>query len=247
MNDAYLSDITVESAMPQQSGIKVLIAHTDPLIAAGLVTLLRNERDFEVSVCGRALTSNASARHFPPAHVVIADYDSGLRLLESAGTGGPRVMILTNSDSEAKICRALEHGVRGYLLLGCTLQELVNALRSVNVGGLALGPLVVSRMADWMRHRALTPREEDILRQVTLGLSNKGIARNLTLAVGTVKAHVKSILRKLDATSRTEAAAIAQRRGILREEYECRTLASGSDALAVGGSNDQLIRDAAVL
>ena len=210
--------------MPQQSRMKVLIAHSDPLIAAGLVTLLQKQHDFDVSVCSGALTSNATARRLPPPHVVVADYDSGLRLLESASAGSPRVMILTHSDSEAKICRALEHGVRGYLLLGCSLQELINALRSVNVGRLALGPLVVSRMADWMKQQALTQREEDTLRQMMLGLSNKGIARKLTLEVGTVKTHVKAILRKLNATSRTEAVAIAQRRGILREECECLTL-----------------------
>jgi two-component system NarL family response regulator len=129
-------------------------------------------------------------------------------------------MILTHSDSEAQICRALEQGARGYLLLGCSVQELINALRSVNAGGLGFGPLVVSRVADWMQHQALTPREEDVLRQLMLGLSNKGISRKLTLAVGTVKTHVKAVLRKLDATNRTEAVAIAQRRGILREERE---------------------------
>src|SRR5229473_5318524 len=78
----------------QQSRIKVVLAHSDPLIAAGLVTLLRRQRDFEVLVCSRALTSNATARHLPPAHVAVADYDSGLRLLASAGRGSPRVMIL---------------------------------------------------------------------------------------------------------------------------------------------------------
>jgi DNA-binding NarL/FixJ family response regulator len=129
-------------------------------------------------------------------------------------------MILTHSDSEAKICHALEQGARGYLLLGCSLQEVIDGLRSVHGGGTALGPLVVSRVADWMKQQALTGREEDILRLMMLGLTNKAIARKLTLALGTVKTHVKSILYKLDAGSRTEAAAIAQRRGILREECE---------------------------
>jgi DNA-binding NarL/FixJ family response regulator len=210
--------------MPQKSGIKVLIAHSDPFIAAGLVTLLRRRRGFEVSVRSRALTSNSTARPVPPAQVAVADYDSGLRLLESAGAGSPRVMILTYDDSEAKICRALERGVSGYLLLGCSLLELVDALRSVSVGRFAWGPLVVSRMADWMRQPALTRRETDTLRQMMLGLSNKRIARKLTLAIGTVKTHVKAILRKLDATSRTQAVAIAQRRGILSEDRECLTL-----------------------
>jgi DNA-binding NarL/FixJ family response regulator len=210
-----------QSLAPRQPRIRVLIAHTDPFIAAGLVSLLRKRHDFEVVVCGRVLTSNATASYLPSADVAITDYDSGLRLLESAGLGNSRVMILTHNDREAKICRALEQGVRGYLLIGCSLQELINGLRTVNAGGMALGPVVVSRVADRMKQQqALTRREEDILRQVMLGLSNKGIALKLTLAPGTVKTHVKAILGKLNASSRTEAVAIAQRRGILREECE---------------------------
>jgi DNA-binding NarL/FixJ family response regulator len=206
--------------VPKQSRMRVLVAHSDAFITAGLVSLLRKRGEFEVSVCSRALSPNATARHLPPAEVVVADYDSGLRLLESTDAGSPRVMILTHRDGEANICRALEQGVSGYLLLGCSVQELINALRSINVDRLAFGPLVVSRMVDWMKQQALTRREEDILRHVMLGLSNKEIARKLNMAIGTVKAHVKAILRKLDARSRTEAVAIAQRRGILGEECE---------------------------
>jgi DNA-binding NarL/FixJ family response regulator len=207
--------------MPRPSRIKVLIAHSDPLISAGLASLLLNRRGFEAVVCNPALTaSRATASHFPSADVVVADYDSGLRLIESGGAGRHRVMILTHSSSEARICHALERGARGYLLCGCSLEDVIDGLRSVYGGGVALGPLVVSRMADWMKQQALTIREEDILRQMMLGLSNKGIARKLTLAIGTVKTHVKSILGKLDAASRTEAVAIAQRRGILGEERE---------------------------
>jgi DNA-binding NarL/FixJ family response regulator len=160
------------------------------------------------------------ASHLSVADVVVADYDYGLRLIESAGTGSDRVMILTHSTSEAKICRALEQGVRGYVLLGGSLQNLIDGLRSIHAGGVAVGPLVVTRMADWMKQRTLTRRQEEILRQLMLGFSNKIIARRLALAIGTVKSHVKAIMQKLDAKSRTEAAAIAQRRGILDEECE---------------------------
>jgi DNA-binding NarL/FixJ family response regulator len=159
-------------------------------------------------------------RHLSLADVVVADYDFGLRLVESAGKGSQRVMILTHSTSEAKICRALEQGVRGYVLLGGSLQNLIDGLRSIHAGGVAVGPLVVTRMADWMKQRTLTPRQEQILRQLMLGFSNKIIARKFALTTGTVKSHVKAILQKLDARSRTEAAAIAQRRGILEEECE---------------------------
>ncbi len=219
---------TSESIMPQQSRTRVLITHGDPFIAAGLVTLLRKRRDFEVFVRSRALGADANGQ-LPPVHIVVADYDSGLRLLESASSGSPRVVILTQHDGEAKICRALERGIRGYLLLGCSLQELTDALRTVSVGRLALGPLVVSRMAEWMKQQALTRREEDILRQVMLGVSNKEIAGKLTLAIGTVKTHVKAIMRKLGARSRTEAVVIAQRRGIPGDE--CQNLALDGTAV----------------
>lgn len=129
-------------------------------------------------------------------------------------------MILTHNTSEAKISRALEQGVRGYVLLGGSLEDLIDGLRSIHAGGVAVGPLVVTRMADWMKQQTLTPRQEEILRQLMLGLSNKIIASKLALTIGTVKSHVKAILQKLDARSRTEAAAIARRRGILEEEYE---------------------------
>jgi DNA-binding NarL/FixJ family response regulator len=209
-----------QSPALQQSRMRVLIAHSDPFIAAGLLALLRKRRDFETFACSRALSSNGTDSHLPSADVVVADYDSGLRLLESAGVGNPRVMILTDIDSEAKIYRAVDRGVRGYLLLGCSLQEMINGLRTVNLGDMALGPLVVSRVANRMKQQALTCREEDILRLLMLGLSNKRIAMKLTLSVGTVKTHVKAILSKLKATSRTEAVAIAQRRGILRERCD---------------------------
>jgi DNA-binding NarL/FixJ family response regulator len=189
--------------------IRVLIAHGDPLIAAGLAATLGRLRDFE--------TVTGGVRQ-PAADVVIADYDAGLQLIATASAR--RVVILTHSDSEAKICHALEQGARGYLLFGCSLQDLVDGLHSVHLGGIALGPLVASRVADRMKQQALTRREADILRYMMLGMSNKAIATKLTLAVGTVKTHVKAVLEKLDASSRTQAVSIAQRRGILRDEDE---------------------------
>jgi DNA-binding NarL/FixJ family response regulator len=150
----------------------------------------------------------------------VADYNCGLQLAASHGAWGDKVMILTNSDSEANIWRAVEQGVRGYLLFGCSVKDLVDGVRSVHAGSTVLAPLVAGRIADRIKSKALTTREEDILRRIMLGLSNKRIALQLDLAVGTVKTHMKSILGKLDAASRTEAIAIAQRRGILGEERE---------------------------
>jgi two-component system NarL family response regulator len=203
--------------MTQSSKIKILVAHGDPLVAAGLVASLPKQPDFEAYVWPASNLSSATANDLPRADVVVADYDSGMRLIASAGAMSRRVVILTHSDGEARIRGALEQGARGYLLLGCSLRDLFDGLRSVRVGGLAIDPLVARRVAEWMTHRALTRREGDIMRQLMLGRSNKHIAIVLNVAIGTVKTHVKSILDKLDATSRTQAAAIAQRRGILQE------------------------------
>lgn len=191
--------------------IRVLVAHNDPLISAGLMATLSRLRDFEVM--------GSPLRH-ATADIVVADYEAGLRLIASGDPVGRRVMILTHSDSEAKICHALEQGARGYMLMGCSLTDLADGLRSMYMGGIALGPLVASRVADRMKQQALTRRETDILRHMMQGMSNKAIATRLTLAVGTVKTHVKSVLEKLDATSRTQAVSIAQRRGILRDDAE---------------------------
>ena len=206
--------------MTQSSRIKIHIAHGDPLVAAGLVVSLQKQHDFEAYVWPASNLSSATAGDLPRPDVVIADYDSGMRLITSAAAKSYQVVILTHSDGEARIRDALEQGARGYLLLGCSLRELFDGLRSVRAGGLAIGPLVAARVAECMTQRALTRREEDILRQMMLGRSNKHIAIALNVAIGTVKTHVKSILDKLDATSRTQAAAIAQRRGILQEEHE---------------------------
>jgi DNA-binding NarL/FixJ family response regulator len=209
--------------MPQPVRIKVLIAHSDPLISAGLAATLRKRPDFEVVGCtGEPAFAHAVHSRFPHRDVVVADYESALLLIASKDGWRDRVMILTHRDGEAKIYHALEQGARGYLLLGCRLKDLTESLRSMHVGGIALGPLVTTRMAEWLKQEALTRREAEILGEMMFGLCNKQIASNLALAVGTVKAHVKSILNKLHAAGRTEAVAIAQRRGILGEEREWR-------------------------
>src|SRR5712664_3222521 len=118
--------------MTHSSKTKVFIAHGDPLITAGLAITLQRQRDFKAYVCkpGAAL-SGPTGSDLQSADVVVADYDSGMRLIMSAAAVRHRVIILTHNDGEASICRALEQGARGYLLLGCSLQDLFDGLRAV--------------------------------------------------------------------------------------------------------------------
>lgn len=192
--------------------VSVMILHAEPVIAAGLAAVLRTNGGFQVVptqepsdlICGP-----------PPADVVLADYETAIRLAQRSSQWAKKLVVFTNQDSEAKICRALESGASGYLLWGVGLPELFEAIRSVREGGVALSPLAAARLTTRFQGKALTSREKAVLEQLMLGLSNKAIARTLNLAVGTVKSHLKSILEKLEADSRTAAVIAAQRRGLL--------------------------------
>jgi two-component system NarL family response regulator len=195
--------------------IQVLVMHDEPLVALGLTTALRQQPDFQVSVHGidpdPAVTD-----------VVIADYRGGVAwALQARKHAHPlcRVMVITTIDREREVRAALEAGVHGYLLLGCQLHELAEGIRSVARGARALCAAVTHRLADSLIHEALTRRELDVLQLIAEGRGNKAIASGLEIAVGTVKTHVKAILGKLDASSRTEAAAVAARRGLVAIEH----------------------------
>jgi DNA-binding NarL/FixJ family response regulator len=197
---------------------RVLIAHSVSLLSAGIEALLARSGEFEVV---NARTENdgetlIGSRRF--ADVVIADFTTALRAMSSAG-GCRNVLIISQDDGEARVRMALEHGVRGYLLYSCSADELTAAIRAVSYGGTALAASVAVRVAQSFVSEQLTEREMQILRLMMHGLSNKDIARKLVIALGTVKSHVKSILTKLGAARRTEAAAIAQRRGIAPLEW----------------------------
>ena len=187
--------------------IKVLLMHADPLLALGLAAALQQQRD--VQLCGSALER---------ADVVIADYPTGRQL--AAGRrrgmdGEARILVVTMQDREQEVRAALEGGVHGYVLLGASVDELLQGVRSLAQGGRYLSQAVVQRMADSLTREALTARETDVLRLLARGDCNKSIARELDIAVGTVKAHVKGILNKLEASCRTQAASIAAQRGLV--------------------------------
>jgi len=190
----------------------VLVTHSDPVVSAGLVAILTGARGFSVKAAEPMASPDGDS---PDIDVIVADYNSGLRLIEANADLSRRVLILTESDGQAKIRHALERGVRGYLLSGCSLAELLHGICVVHNGGVALDPFVASRIAETLNQPALTRTEQAILDQMMLGLSNKRIALRQGVAVGTVKTHVKSILAKLKVASRTEAVVTARRRGLV--------------------------------
>jgi DNA-binding NarL/FixJ family response regulator len=222
----------------EPTGISVLVAHRDALIAAGLSATL-GEQQFTVVV----QAPSSAGDLFLPTDVAVADYESGLRLLDSRDLWRERVIILTHRETQSSICQALQQGAGGYLLLGCSVAALVTAIRSVHAGRKAMDPVVAARIAERVTLPLLTKREADVLRQIDFGLSNRGIGLALSLSVGTVKTHVKSILTKLGAVSRTHAVAMARFRGVLPEEgrEQSQVRVAGRDREARGSRSSRLL------
>ena len=151
---------------------------------------------------------------------------SVLRHMVEQGLEIPVVMLTTSAD-EGDLSESLRNGARGYLLKDMEPDELVLALQEIVSGKIVVAPALTSVLADLVRHgerrerkddlapfSSLTPREHEILCHLSEGQSNKVIARHLDISDGTVKLHVKAILRKLGVHSRVEAAVMAVEKGV---------------------------------
>lgn len=196
----------------------VLVTHPDPLLRTGLVAALRQHPAFETLVDA----IDAASADRPRIDVIVTDYESamhgaGIVHPAHAALAAARILVLTTNDREADIRRAIEAGVRGYILLGGSLDELIEGVTTVANGLRYMSRSVAQRMADSLTRTSLTSREIEVLGLLVTGESNKAIARELQIEVGTVKSHVRAIMGKLGATSRTQAAGIAATRGLVEQ------------------------------
>lgn len=200
--------------MQSAEKIEVLIAHANPLVTAGLMAALRAEQDLHIleHQGGHDSTNRMRAR------IAITDYERGIGLLSTDRCIAHRVLILTDDEGEVNIRRAIDLGVRGYLPLASGVETVVSAVRSIHNGGVAISPRVMTKVNMSLRSQRLTERELAVLRLLMHGLKDRVIAQRLVRSIDTVKSHVKSILAKLDASSRLEAVEIARRRGLVPEE-----------------------------
>jgi DNA-binding NarL/FixJ family response regulator len=201
--------------------IRVLCADDHPLVRKGIASILANEDDIElVGEAGDGRHAVELYRRLLP-DVTLMD----LRMPELDGIGAvklirseypdAKIIALTSFDGDQDIYRALEAGVRGYLLKETVHSDILNAIRQVHSGRRLMPQEVAERLTEYFPQVALTPREAEVLTLVAQGLSNKEVARKLGTASGTVKMHVQNILSKLKATDRTHAVTIAVQRGII--------------------------------
>jgi DNA-binding NarL/FixJ family response regulator len=208
--------------------VRVLVVDDHPVVREGLRAMLSTSPVEIVGEAASAAEAVALAADLAPDAVLLdlglPDSD-GLSLLPRLKAAAPRaaVVVVTMHDDQRLVRRAIEAGAAGYLLKGAGRRELLAALSAVRDGNLVVDPaLIRGLLADAVpaapdaRRRDLSPVEEEVLRLVADGLTNREIAGRMRWSVGTVKKYVQQILDKLDVSDRTQAAVEAIRRGFLR-------------------------------
>ncbi|NHQ93223.1 response regulator transcription factor [Janthinobacterium lividum] len=206
---------------PADAPITLLIADDHPLILAGLASLIASLPGLRLlGQAGTGLAAVELYRQLRP-DVVLMDLNMpemhGIEAIERICADDPqaKIVILTSYQGEDSVHRALRAGARGYLLKDSGFLQLTQCIRQVSAGRQYLPPELAAQQAGRIEANRLSKREHDILRHLSAGKSNKMIARSAGIEVGTVKFHVNNILTKLNVSSRTEAATVAARRGLL--------------------------------
>lgn len=201
--------------------IRVLIVDDHPLLREGVMAVLANEAD--VRVVAEASNGREAVEAFR-AHrpdIVLMDIQmpemNGIDAIAGIRSEAPnaRIVVLTTYKGDVNALRALRAGAVGYLLKGQLRTELVETIRAVHAGGRRVPPEIAADLAAHLGEDSLSEREIQVLRSVAQGNSNKRVAAQLGVSEETVKAHMKSIVSKLNANDRTHAVTIALRRGIL--------------------------------
>lgn len=126
-----------------------------------------------------------------------------------------RIVVLTTYKGDVQALRALKAGASGYLLKSMLRKELLETIRAVHAGKRRIPAEIAMEIAEHAADDVLSAREIEVLQRVAVGSANKQIAVQLSISEETVKAHMKSILAKLDANDRTHAVTIALNRGII--------------------------------
>jgi DNA-binding NarL/FixJ family response regulator len=208
--------------------IRLLVADDHELVRTGVVSLLADDG---IEVVAQASNGEEAVRlaHEHRPDIVLMDIrmtdGDGLTALEQIHRDLPdsKVVMLSTYDNPTYIARAHAMGASDYVLKGATREQLLGCIRAAAAGKAPSEFGEMHRVAGQMATRAknteldvtLTQRELQVLRHLALGLSNKEIASSLEISVETVKEHVQHLLRKMDATDRTQAAVWAVRQGLV--------------------------------
>ena len=208
--------------MVEAKPIRILSVEDHPVFRQGLAAIVSAERDMLlVGQASNAVDAVAEFRRRRP-DITLMD----VRLPGTDGTDAliairgefpqARIIMLTTSDGDGDIQRAMRAGASGYILKSMHMDELLSVIRSVHAGRRHISPEVAARLAEHLGDDDLTARELDVLRLIRDGHRNKQIADQLAISENTVNFHIKNLVDKLQANDRTHAVTIAFRRGLLQ-------------------------------
>jgi len=198
-----------------------LIADDHTVVRDGLAAIINQERDLDV--VGEAGDGRKAVELWKEQrpHVTLMDLRmpglDGVNAIYEirAVDPGARIIILTTFDGDEDIYRGLRAGAKSYLLKDVRREELFQCIREVHAGRTFIPPAIAAKLAERLPGDELSPRELEVLRLLAEGKPNKLIGVALSITEVTVKSHVKSLFKKLNVLSRTEAIAVANRRGLL--------------------------------
>ena len=208
--------------MNDPSPIRILSVDDHPLLREGIAAIINHQPD--MVMVAEAATGCEAIQTFRRERPDITLMD--LRLPDMSGIDAliairaefpdARVIMLTTFEGDVDIRRALEAGARGYLLKNMPPKDLVEGIRQVQAGRKRVPSEIAAHLAEHLGEEALTEREIEVLRHVAEGYRNRDIAARLFISEETVKVHIKHVMDKLSASDRTQAVAIAVRRGIIQ-------------------------------
>jgi DNA-binding NarL/FixJ family response regulator len=208
--------------MNARSSIRILSVDDHPLLREGIAAIINSQPDMEM--VSQAATARDAIQQFRKHRPDVTLMD--LRLPDISGVDttiairsefpDARIVALTTFEGDVDIQRAFAAGARAYVLKNMPPKDLIEIIRHVHAGKKRVPPEVAALLAEHIADESLTQRERAVLMHVASGHRNREIARLLQISEDTVKTHLKHIIDKLGARDRTEAVAIAVRRGIIQ-------------------------------
>jgi DNA-binding NarL/FixJ family response regulator len=216
--------------------VRVLIVDDHSLFRRGIVSVLNNEKNLKVvGEAADGLEAIEKAKQITP-DVILMDLSmprcSGLEAIQAIHTEIPQIsiLVLTVSEMESDLFAAVKYGARGYLLKKAEPEELIRAIIHIARGEVIISPPMAAKLLTEFKDLSvgaerepsqkvetdLSPREDEVLRLVAQGATNREIADSLFISENTVKTHLKSIMEKLHLVNRSQAAAYAVQKGLIQ-------------------------------